>query len=183
MGRWVALLRAINVSGKSIISMEQLRQVASNAGFQNASTVLQTGNLVFDYDKQTRADTLEQQLEKALESGLNLNTQVIVRSAEDVMKAVEDNPFPAEARENPSKLLLYFLKGTVDGESATKLNAAIKGPEAVSLRDHRTLYVFYRDGIGRSKLTTSLIEKQLGVSCTGRNWNTVLKIHAKCASK
>ena len=34
------------------------------------------------------------------------------------------------------------------------------------------------DGIGRSKLTSALIEKKLGARGTGRNWNRVLKLDA-----
>jgi uncharacterized protein (DUF1697 family) len=34
------------------------------------------------------------------------------------------------------------------------------------------------DGIGRSRLTSALIEKKLGTRGTGRNWNTVLKLAA-----
>lgn len=40
----------------------------------------------------------------------------------------------------------------------------------------RHAYIVYPDGIGRSKLTTALIEKHLGTRVTGRNWNTVRKL-------
>jgi uncharacterized protein (DUF1697 family) len=42
----------------------------------------------------------------------------------------------------------------------------------------KQLYIVYPDGIGRSRLTNAIIEKTLGTSGTGRNWNTVLKLGA-----
>jgi hypothetical protein len=40
--------------------------------------------------------------------------------------------------------------------------------------------VVYPEGIGRSKLTSNLIEKKLGRRGTGRHWNTELKLAALC---
>lgn len=58
------------------------------------------------------------------------------------------------------------------------LRAAIVGPEQVAAAG-RHLYVTYPNGIGRSKLTPTLIETRLGkLPATGRNWNTVLKLAA-----
>ena len=55
--------------------------------------------------------------------------------------------------------------------------AAIRGPEFLE-RQGEQLYIVYPAGIGRSKLTGTLIEKMLGVRGTARNWNTVLKLAA-----
>ena len=58
-----------------------------------------------------------------------------------------------------------------------QLRAAIKGPETAHAH-HKHLYILYPEGIGRSKLTSKLIEDKLGTRGTGRNWNTVLKLAA-----
>jgi uncharacterized protein (DUF1697 family) len=42
----------------------------------------------------------------------------------------------------------------------------------------RQAYITYPEGFARSRLTTALIDNKLGTRCTGRNWNTVLKIAA-----
>jgi uncharacterized protein (DUF1697 family) len=42
----------------------------------------------------------------------------------------------------------------------------------------RHAYIYYPDGVGRSKLTAALIEKHLGCRGTARNWNTVQKLAA-----
>ena len=73
------------------------------------------------------------------------------------------------------------MKDAPDAAAVSALQAAIEGPESVRA-DGRQLYVVYPAGIGRSKLTLKLIEKQLGTRSTGRNWNTVLKIAAMAAT-
>ncbi|MGZ5382916.1 MAG: DUF1697 domain-containing protein, partial [Acidimicrobiia bacterium] len=42
----IALLRGINVGGKNRLPMADLRSIAHNLGFTNATTYLQSGNLV-----------------------------------------------------------------------------------------------------------------------------------------
>jgi uncharacterized protein (DUF1697 family) len=57
------------------------------------------------------------------------------------------------------------------------LRGAIAGREIVHTEGPHA-YIVYPDGIGRSRLTNTLIEKKLGTRGTGRNWNTVLKLGA-----
>jgi uncharacterized protein (DUF1697 family) len=57
------------------------------------------------------------------------------------------------------------------------LRAATIGPEVVRA-DGRQLYIVYPNGLGRSRLTNTAIEKKLGTRGTGRNWNTVLRLGA-----
>lgn len=60
--------------------------------------------------------------------------------------------------------------------TAEPLQRAIVGREKVRAVG-RELFVYYPDGIGRSKLTAALITRHLGANGgTGRNWNTVQKI-------
>ena len=70
-----------------------------------------------------------------------------------------------------------FLKDAPDREQVTALQKAITGREVVRAKG-RHAYVVYPDGIGRSRLTSALIEKKLTTRGTGRNWNTVVKIGA-----
>ena len=68
-----------------------------------------------------------------------------------------------------------FLKQVPGREAVEALQAAIKGPEIVRA-DGKQAYIVYPDGIGRSKLTNTVIEEKLGTRGTARNWNTVLKL-------
>ncbi|WP_342237736.1 DUF1697 domain-containing protein [Inquilinus sp. OTU3971] len=174
MTTWIALLRAVNVAGHAPIKMADLRALAAELGFAaRARTLLQSGNLVFA--GKGKAEELERTLQQALEQRLGLGTEVFVRSAADWAGAIARNPFPEEAESDPSHLVLLPLKQAPKAVAA--LQAGIAGREQVRT-DGRHAYITYPDGIGRSKLTMAVIEKKLGTSGTGRNWNTVLKLAA-----
>ncbi|HJT17884.1 MAG TPA: DUF1697 domain-containing protein [Thermoanaerobaculia bacterium] len=155
-----ALLRAVNVAGHQPITMADLRAIAEKLGFQNVSTILASGNLIFE-GKTTEA---------VLES--KLHTDVFLRSAREMEAIVAANPFPTEAKDDPGRLVVLFLKKDADGATLQK---AIKGREIARGKGEQ-IYVYYPDGQGRSKLTNSLIEKTLATRATARNWNTVLKL-------
>jgi uncharacterized protein (DUF1697 family) len=179
MTTYIALLRAVNVAGNAMVAMADLRQLLTDLGFEDARSLLQSGNLVFRGNRRAAA-ALERMLESEIEKHFDLGTAVFVRTAEEWEALVARNPFPAEAKRDPGHLLMLALKDAPDAKNVEALQAAITGPEIVRAAG-RQAYIVYPAGVGRSRLTTALIEKKLGTRATGRNWNTVLKLAALTA--
>jgi uncharacterized protein (DUF1697 family) len=173
----IALLRAVNVGGRGKVAMADLRGCLTGLGFVNARTVLQSGNLVFDSDGPEGAE-LEKLLENEFLRCLELPTSVFNRSAAQWGELIAANPLAQEARRDPAHLLAIFTKQRVasDAMGAMRLAVANAGGREVVADAGGQVYIYYPDGIGRSRVTTSLIEKSLGGPVTGRNWNTVLKL-------
>jgi uncharacterized protein (DUF1697 family) len=169
----LALLRAVNVGGKQV-AMADLRQLGERLGFTEVKTLLGSGNLVFRSEATAR---LEELLEAEAKKRLALETDFFVRTAKEWKSIVEHNPFPDEAKSDPAHLVVMFLKKAPAAKDVTALQAAITGREVVRAQG-RQAYITYPDGIGRSRLTVTVIEKKLGTRGTGRNWNTVLKLEA-----
>jgi uncharacterized protein (DUF1697 family) len=159
--------------------MADLRELATALGFSEVRTLLNSGNLVFESKARSSAQ-LESLLEGEAEQRLGFRTDVHVRSAEDWRSIIAKNPFPAEAKRDPARLIMFCLKTAPGAKAFTALQAAIKGPERV-VGVGRHAYIYYPDGQGRSKLTVTMIDKAIGAG-TGRNWNTVLKLAALTAS-
>ncbi len=176
MTSFIALLRAVNLPGHNAIAMADLRALFTKLGFEDAQSLLQSGNVVFRSDRRT-AEELERLLEKEAEKRLGLATAFFVRSAAEWQQAIAQNPFADEAEHDPAHLLLMALKGAPTPAQVKALQAAIVGREVVRARG-RQAYLVYPDGVGRSRLTTAVIEKKLGTSGTARNWNTVRKLAA-----
>jgi len=174
MTAYFALLRGINVGGNKQVAMVDLRALVTRLGFADARTLLQSGNLVFRGDRRTPAQ-LERLLEAETERRLGLEAAYFVRTAAEWRAVVARNPFRAEAARDPAHVAVMFLKDAPAARDVAALRAAITGREAVRAAG-RHLYVVYPDGIGRSRLTHTLIEKLLGTRATGRNWNTVRKL-------
>ena len=174
----VALLRGINVGGRNQLAMADLRDLLGALGFAGAKSLLQSGNLVFEGDRRTGAE-LERLLEVETARRLGVTVDYLVRSAREWATMVARNPFSEEAKRDPSHLVVMFLKTAPQASDVQALQAAVEGPERLR-PEGKHLYVVYPAGIGRSKLTNTLIEKKLGTRGTGRNWNTVLKLAALC---
>ena len=179
MTTFVALLRAVNVGGRGTLPMARLRALAADLGFEEPQTLLQSGNLVFRARASTEAAAVARLLETALASRLDLHVDVCVRTAAEWGRIVERNPFPDEAESDPGHLLVMALKRPAG--AVESLRASIVGRELVRA-DGAQLYLFYPDGIGRSRLTAAAIEGAVGTRGTARNWNTVLKVNALCAT-
>ena len=95
--------------------------------------------------------------------------------------AIEANPFPKEAKTDPGHLVMMFLKDGASEKDVRALQESITGREVVP-GSGREVYVYFRDGIGKSRLTINVVERKLGTRATGRNWNTVLKLRVVAIS-
>lgn len=169
----IALLRGINVGGRNMLSMSGLRDFFSALGFADTKTLLQSGNIVFQC--KSAGSALESRLESETNKRFGISVDYVIRSATELQKTITRNPFPTEAANDPSHLLVMMLKKAAKARDVESLQAAIKGPEVLRA-DGKQLYLYYPEGIGRSKLTNTMIERIVGVRGTARNWNTLLKL-------
>lgn len=181
MPRVVALLRAVNVGGRSTLPMADLRRVLEALGFRRVETLLQSGNAVFTA-RERSARTIEARLEQALRADLGLETDVIVRTPDQWRAMVDGNPFTGVAADDPSHMLVMALKRPAESVAIAPLQRVATAGEQMHLT-HDTLYLTYPGGIHRSKLTGAFIERTLGTRGTSRNWNTVLKLQAMLADR
>lgn len=174
MMRYIALLRAINLAGKNTVAMSDLRQLVAAIGLRDPRTLLQSGNVVFGGDRRS-AVQLERDLRTAGVRHLRMDIEFFVRTAAEWASVIDANPFPREAKTDPGRLIVVFLQQAPDDSAAADLRKKIVGREVVRVRG-REAYITYPDGMGRSKLTSALIERTLGTRGTARNWNTVVKL-------
>ena len=147
----------------------------ASAGFRKVRTLGASGNAVVEADGALSHEEVEARVERSLREGVGLETCAVAREPEEWDRLIEANPFRTEAATDPGHLLATVLKGVPPRKAWAALTAAIVGRERVA-PGAKHAYIVYPDGIGRSKLTAVLIEQQLGVRGTSRNWNTVLRL-------
>jgi uncharacterized protein (DUF1697 family) len=165
-------LRAVNLAGRRL-TMADFKRALAAAGYADARTVAATGNAVISAKS---ADArLEAAIAAALETTLGESPEVFVRDAAALAAIVAGNPFPQMARDDPSHLVVVFLKGEAGAAEVEALRGKIRGPEQVAAGPG-CLYASYPDDIGHSKLTAAMIERALKLRGTARNWNTVSKM-------
>jgi uncharacterized protein (DUF1697 family) len=176
--RYAALLRGVNVGGNKKIAMADLRLLLTGLGHGEVSTLLQSGNAVFTAPEPD-ADLLSAQIESALADQLGLTSRVTLRTHQQLAEVIDENPFPS-AEEDPSRHLVQFLfepLTAADRSRITGFDAAAFEPEEFRL-GREVIYFRFPDGIGNSKLSVAFGKHVTSkMVMTGRNWNTVRKLH------
>jgi len=172
----VAFLRGINVGGHHKVPMKQLRALLSELEVQSPGTLLASGNAWFDAPPGLAADALGDRLAHALQERFGFAVPVVVRTVPELLEVATTHPLDADGVD-PRFLHVLFLDHQPDGTVPDDVAA----PDRVLLRG-RHLYVHYVHGAGRSRLTLDKIERHLGTTATGRNWNTVRKVADKVRS-
>jgi uncharacterized protein (DUF1697 family) len=179
---FISLLRGINVGGNKKIAMAELRAVYESLGLAGARTLLQSGNIIFraDGEGETLA-MLTGRIENAIEAHFGFHVAVIMRTRDDLDGIITEQPFSAGQLAEPSKIAVAFLAETPTAAALVALNEDHDGPEIIHSQG-RELYIYYTEGMGRSKLTNNFIENRLNTTSTVRNWNTINKLHALALS-
>jgi uncharacterized protein (DUF1697 family) len=167
----IALLRGINLGSRNRVPMPQLREHLAELGYGEVQTVVKSGNLVLE--STASAKQLAADLQKAIADRFGVDTPVVVRTAKQLAKVVEDNPFP-DAVEDPKRYQVTFLDGKCSAAEARALSEADVSPERLHVAG-REIYVWHVEGIQNSPAAKLMGRKLSGVA-TARNWNTVLKL-------
>lgn len=171
----LVLLRGVNVGGNRKLPMADLRAFVEGLGFQEVSTLLQSGNLVFESNGQRDDATLATFLETEAHRQLGLHTTFLVRTVAEWRGIIARNPYPEAAVTAPNHLLVRFSRTPPAAGAAEAWAKLAVGDERFQV-DDRHLYAVLPHGVGDSKLATMLMNPRFGPDATCRNWNTVTKL-------
>jgi len=173
----ISMLRGVNVVGRNKIKMDALRAVYESLKFEDPRTFIQSGNVIFR-SKGKNSPALVKRIQDAIEGEFGFRPAVIVRTPDELRRAIADTPFPSHRNLHPGKILVTFLAGEPGPEAqATLLMLKRRHPEELHLIG-RELYIYFPNGAGQTKLPWSSVEKLLKVTGTARNWNSVTKMLA-----
>ncbi len=164
----ISLLRGINVGGNKKIPMADLKALYESLGFRAVTTYIQSGNVVF-YADTTDAPALAARIEAAIAARFGFDVTVLQRTADDLRRILDNDPFPGV---EPARRHVLFL-ATPPASAAVD---ALKVPVAYGeewLLAGREIYLHYPNGSGRSKMTGAFFERALDVAASARNWNSV----------
>jgi uncharacterized protein (DUF1697 family) len=171
--QWIALIRGIGPTTHKKMSMEALRQSCTELGLDTVSTYIASGNLLFASVK-PKAELM--QLLTMILASYELDNAIILRRPSELKKVVAANPHPDASLNRPNHCLIVFYNQKVDLGSCAKLKQW-PGPELITSLS-RELCVDYSEGVGKSKLTPAVLDREVAQPGTARNWNTINKLIA-----
>jgi uncharacterized protein (DUF1697 family) len=170
----LCMLRGVNVGGHNKIKMDALKALCLSLKLKDPQTYVQSGNVIFRTEEKDVAK-LTKRIQNAIEREVGFRPDVILRTLSELKDAIARNPFAGRSGIEPGKLLVTFLAADPGKEARGKALAIKADPEEIHFIG-REVYIYFPNGQGRSKLPWSKIERALGTSGTGRNWNSVTKM-------
>ncbi len=168
---FVAMLRGVNVGGKHRLPMAELRAVASELGWEQPETYIQSGNLVFSTEEPHR--DLSARLAAAIGARMGFAVPVVVVAGDVLAEIGRENPYLASCA--PSALHVTFLSAEPASRRVSTLDSS-RSPGDQFQVCGAAVYLHCPSGIRDTRLTVDWFERQLGGTATCRNWNTVLAL-------
>jgi len=176
MATYLAFLRAINLGRNRKFPKDDIRRVVTGAGFGDAETHINTGNVRFTTSLRSRA-RIEDTLERAFLADRGFDVPTIVFSTAEFRAIATDAAELTAARPGLARHYVYLLKCEPDpvAQAAVEATSSPVGDMVVRGRAaHALLMPGYQDGIvdplGAARL--------LGVATT-RNATVVAAIAQK----
>jgi uncharacterized protein (DUF1697 family) len=175
LSMFIALLRGINVGGRTMVPMAQLKNNFEHLGFQNVRTYINSGNVIFEAPLAMNPRQLESAIEAELKRAYSFDIRVIVRTAQELAQTVRSIP-PSWQDRNGVKCNVIFLHHSID--SPQLLERLQPKPDIESLHYHPGVLFW---SANTSDLTKSnmikLSRSPLYQAMTVRNLNTLLALY------
>jgi uncharacterized protein (DUF1697 family) len=171
MKTYLAILRGINVSGKNVIKMLELKALFESLKFSNVKTYIQSGNVCFKAKAQ-KNQSIVSVISDAIKKQFNFDVPVIVFEADYLQNIIKENPFLNTKTIDETHLHITFFNSKPDIQLVNDLSLEIYKPDLAVWGDN-AVYLYCPKGYGNTKLNNSFFEKKLKCIATTRNWKTV----------
>ena len=174
---YIALLRGINVGGKNVIKMADLKRVFEKIKLYEVKTYIQSGNVLFKSDE--IEEDLRNKIEHEIEVFFGFPVKVILRTLEELEVIVLNCPFSkekileAESSSEKESLYVALLPHAPLKEKLDYLNSYRSESEDYRVVG-REVYLLFHNSIHNSKLANNI--QKLDISVTVRNWKTINKL-------
>lgn len=169
---YILFLRGVMPTGKNKVPMAQLREILVSFGFANVKTWIQSGNVVLNTD--LNPETLAGTVSRLIEDEIGAQIPVVVKSREDLIQIVEENPFRGEGYDI-SRVFFTMYNGELNECLKTELLAQDFSPERLFITQ-QTAYMYIPGTYGKGKLSNNFLERKLKHVATSRNFNTISKM-------
>jgi uncharacterized protein (DUF1697 family) len=174
MTTYLSLLRGINVSGQKTVKMDALKEMYEDLHFVNVRTYIQSGNVIFEGKKSNRKD-LEMLISNQLQKHFGFEVPVIILESGELKDITARNPYRDDMTKDISYMHVTFLSSKPAPVTLATINKVASPGEELTITD-KAVYLYCPNGYGKTKLTTTFLEKTLKVGATTRNWKTALEL-------
>lgn len=172
--KYVAFLRGIAPMNPNMRN-EKLRSVFEDLGFSKVTSVISSGNIIFETDKKD-IPALEATIERTLHTTLGITSTTIIRSAEQIQKLLDKKPFGTRQHTPTSYLIVTFL------QSKPEHRLAIPDSYNVAALYDSEVCTYVNSTDSKQPDPLWWLEKNYGKHITTRTWLTVERVMKKMRS-
>lgn len=174
--QYLALLRGINVGGKNIIKMVDLKTCFESMSFSNVVTYIQSGNVLFQSDEKDK-NKLTGKIEKGLSKQFKYDARLVTISHKDLKDIVNEAPRGFGKDAETYRYDVIFLKEPLTSKEAMKSVSVKEGVDSAHA-GKQALYFSRLIAKASSSHLTRIIGLPVYQNMTIRNWNTTTKLLA-----
>lgn len=174
--QYLALLRGINVGGKNIIKMTDLKACFENMGFSDVVTYIQSGNVLFQSDEKDK-NKLTDKIEKGLSKTFKYKSRLVVIPYKELKDIVQAAPRGFGKDAETYRYDVIFLKEPLTPKEAMKSVSVKEGVDTAYAGKH-ALYFSRLISKASSSHLTKIVGLPVYQNMTIRNWNTTTKLLA-----
>lgn len=169
--RFVAFLRGVSPLNAK---MSELKRCFESAGFTAVTTVLGSGNVIFDVAS-TSSSAIERRAEAAMQRELGRTFPVIVRTMSALQALLANDPYATFKLPPTAKRVVTFLRRPPPGKII--LPPELDGARLLAVSGCEVFTAYTPSPRGPVFMT--LIEKTFGTDVTTRTWETIRKCTAR----
>ena len=176
MTRYLALLRGINVGGKNVIKMADLKTRFQEEGFGDVATYIQSGNVLFDAQPASLRD-LTMHIEASLTRAFDYPASVVLRHHKQMRSIV--NGAPSGFGEDPARYRsdVIFLKAPLKAATAIERVVTRDGVDHAQAGNGVLYFARLASRAGQSYLS-KIVSLPVYQQMTIRNWSTTTRLLA-----
>lgn len=170
----VALLRGINVGGRNVIRMADLRSRFEAEGFRDVATYIQSGNVIFRAPG-SAPGALTIRIEEMLASAFGYQAKVALRSREQMEAVVAGAPAGFGSQPERHRYDAIFLRPPLIATAAMNEVLVRPGVDEAWAGDGVLYFSRLISQASRSYLSR-LVSMPVYQEMTIRNWNTTTRL-------
>jgi uncharacterized protein (DUF1697 family) len=166
--KYIALLRGINVGGNKKVEMKRLKILFESSGCKNVSTYINSGNIIFESNKERNA--LKEETEKNLKKEFGFDIPVLIKTKQEIKKIADAIPKTWQ-NNSEQRTDVAFLFKEIDSKAIINILPVKKKFINIKYIRGAIFWNVKRENVNKSHLV-KIISHKIYQSMTVRNVNT-----------
>lgn len=178
--KYIALLRGINISGKNKISMPELKKLLEENNYQNVSTYLNSGNIIFECNIDNK-ETIMDNIHTLIKTKFLLDIPVYITTDKELETILNNSPkWWGSSNKEIYDNLIFIIPPTKYEEVYNTIDSPKEGLEQIEEYNNCIFWSFDLNNYRKSNWWVKTASTDIKDKITIRTANTMRKILEIC---